>query len=156
MEEKPLVTPINPETLAPQKPSPAVTVIHPKSPALLFIAVILAGIITGFFLSGKSGDSASDTNSAGKDLVNTATEVGSTDTTTFRDTARGTLEAGGLNGEGTHKLIRDGGPSKTAYLVSSIIDLDTYVGKKVEVWGETLRAQKVGWLMDVGRLKILE
>ncbi len=122
---------------------------------LLFIALILAGIVTGYFLSQKTG-SSSGTTASGKDIVNTKTEIGSTDTVTFRDTAQGTLEAGGLNGEGTHKLIRDGGPSKTVYLVSSIIDLDAYVGKKIEVWGETLRAQKVGWLMDVGRLKILE
>jgi len=155
MEEKPLVTPINPETLTPQKPSSAISAIHSKSPALLFIAIIFAGIITGYFLSAKTGGS-SGTTAPGKDIVNTKNEIGSTDTATFRDTAQGTLEAGGSNNEGTHKLLRDGGPSKTVYLVSSIIDLDDYVGKKIEVWGETLRAQKVGWLMDVGRLKILE
>jgi hypothetical protein len=155
MEEKPLVTPINPETLTPQKPKAVVPGVPPKSPVFLFIAIIFAGIITGYFLSKKTGSSSAGT-ASGKDIVNTKTEIGSTDTTTFRDTAQGTLEAGGLNGEGTHKLLRDGGPSKTVYLISSIVDLDAYVGKKIEVWGETLRAQKVGWLMDVGRLKILE
>ena len=61
-----------------------------------------------------------------------------------------------VNGEGTHKLIRDGGPSQTVYLISSVIDMSEFVGKKVQVWGETIDAQKAGWLMDVGRVKILE
>ncbi len=68
----------------------------------------------------------------------------------------GTLEKGGIDGEGTHKLIREGGESQTAYLTSSIIDLDPLVGKKVQVWGETFKGQKAGWLMDVGRVKVLE
>ena len=41
-------------------------------------------------------------------------------------------------------------------MISSVIDLDQYVGKKVEVWGLTLDAVKASWLMDVGRLKVLE
>jgi len=89
-------------------------------------------------------------------MVKSATEVGSTNTATYRDTAIGVVEAGGLNGEGTHKLVRDGGPSQTVYLISSVIDLDQYVGKKVELWGLTLDAVKAPWLMDVGRLKLLE
>jgi len=36
------------------------------------------------------------------------------------------------------------------------VDLDEYVGKKMEIYGQTINAQKVGWLMDVGRLKLLE
>jgi hypothetical protein len=52
--------------------------------------------------------------------------------------------------------VREGGPSQTAYLVSSVIDLDSYAGKKVKVWGETFAAKKVSWLMDVGKIEILE
>lgn len=132
----------------------------PTSKSNLFIIVgiliILAGGITGFFLA-KPNSSVSDTSvAAGKDVVKTANEIGSTDTKTFKDQATGTIEKGGLNGEGTHKLIREGGPSQTVYLISSVIDLDELVGKKVEVFGQTLKAQKVGWLMDVGRVKIVE
>lgn len=83
-------------------------------------------------------------------------EVGSTNLETFSDTATGVIEKGGINGEGSHKLIREGGPSQTAYLTSSVVDLDQFAGKKVQVWGETFSAQKAGWLMDVGRVKILE
>ncbi len=120
-------------------------------PVLLVVAIIGAGVLTGFFLSKKV---ASPTMAPG--TVQEGKEVGSPDIKTFKDTATGVIEKGGLNGEGTHKLIREGGPSQTAYLTSSIIDLDQFVGKKVQVWGETFKGQKAAWLMDVGRVKILE
>ena len=120
-----------------------------------FIAAILLGILAGFALSHLKGSALSATTGPNAPLINTATEVGSTDTKTFRDSAQGLLETGGLGGEGTHHLTRPGGSSQTAYLVSSIVDLDNFVGKQVEVFGETIKAQKVGWLMDVGRIKIL-
>ncbi len=127
---------------------------------LLFVVLVIAGALTGYFLAVRkhSVSASSDVSQtvSGSDVINTKNEVGSKDTRTFRDHALGTLEAGGMNGEGTHKLVRDGGPSQTVYLVSSVVDLDEYVGKKVEIWGETLKAKLVGWLMDVGRLKILD
>lgn len=113
------------------------------------VVVVAAGLGTGYLLSSRKSIVAGG-------FVSSVKEVGSTDTTTFRDSAQGTLEKGGINGEGTHKLIREGGPSQTAYLVSSIVDLDQFVGKKVEIWGETFKAQKAAWLMDVGRVRILE
>jgi hypothetical protein len=158
MENKPLVTPIDPRTLNPETP---VIMTPTKSQAgafYIFVIVVIAGIIAGYFLSRGSllGASKNANMATGKDMVNTANEIGSTDTGTFKDNATGVLEAGGIKGEGTHKLVRDGGPSQTVYLVSSVVDLDTYVGKKVQVWGQTLKAKYAGWLMDVGRLKILE
>lgn len=140
-----LVQPITPISSSP-----------PKS--LLFggtAALVISGIIVGFVLTKVPGLGKNVKGSSAA-MVNTATEVGSTDTQTFRDSAQGTLESGGLNGEGTHKLVRDGGPNQTVYLISSIVDLDQYSGKKVQVWGETIKAQRAPWLMDVGRLKILE
>ena len=74
----------------------------------------------------------------------------------FKDTATGVLEKNGIEGEGTHRLIREGGESQTVYLTSSVLDLDLFVGHKVQVWGETFAAQKAGWLMDVGKVKVLE
>lgn len=122
--------------------------------AVLFI--VLAGSLGGYFLARNNGAVRGTQDAQGGQMVNTATEVGSTDTKTFRDSAQGTLEKGGINGDGTHKLIRDGGPSQTVYLISSVVDLDQFEGKKVEVWGETFKAQKASWLMDVGRVKILQ
>jgi hypothetical protein len=74
----------------------------------------------------------------------------------FKDTATGIIQKGGINGVGTHTLIRDGGPTQSASLTSSTVDLDLFVGKKVEVKGETNAAAKTGWLMDVGSIKILQ
>jgi len=120
-------------------------------PGLVMVIIILSGVLVGYFLSQKG------TGLGGKSTsINTGKEVGSTDTKTFKDTATGVIEAGGLNGDGTHKLLREGGPSQTAYLTSSVVDLDQFVGKKVQVWGETNKGQKASWLMDVGRIKIIE
>jgi len=113
------------------------------------VIIVLLGIVTGYGLVAKSG-STGTTGTAQK-----GQEVGSTNQV-FKDTATGTLEKGGIDGEGTHKLIREGGPSQTAYLNSSVIDLDQYIGKKVQVWGETNKGQKASWLMDVGKIKVLE
>lgn len=128
---------------------------------ILFLAVAIAGFYTGAILK---------TNSSGKlvgtgEFKNIQAEVpsvgvkigdvyGSPDEKAFRDSATGVLDKGGLNGEGTHKIVRPGGPSQTVYITSSVIDLDTLVGDQVTVWGETFKGQKVGWLMDVGRVKV--
>ncbi len=116
--------------------------------------VIFAGIITGGFLAGRRQELAI-TRDGGLKYVETKTEVGSQDTKTFKDMAEGTIEKGGVNGEGSHKLLRPGGPSQTVSLSSSVVDLDQFAGKKVQIWGETNTAMKSGWLMDVGRVKIL-
>ncbi len=75
----------------------------------------------------------------------------------FKDTAVGVLAKNDeKNSEGTHKLLRDGGPSQTVYLTSSVLDLDQFLGHKIQVWGETFSSRKVAWLMDVGRIKVLQ
>ncbi|OGC98822.1 hypothetical protein A2701_02540 [Candidatus Amesbacteria bacterium RIFCSPHIGHO2_01_FULL_47_34] len=127
------------------------------SKVLLFFAallVVVGGIFSGYKLS-RRGVSASGNPATAGEMVNTATEVGSKDTKTFRDSAKGTLEKGGINGEGTHHITREENPAHPVYLVSSIVDLDEFVGKNIEVWGETIKGQKAGWLMDVGRVIIL-
>lgn len=116
-----------------------------------FLIIILAGISTGYFLSQQQSVKQTETK-----FIQTEKAVGSKDTKIFRDSAEGVLEKGGINGEGTHKLIRPGGESQTVYLTSSVVDLNQFVGKKVKVWGETLAAEKAGWFMDVGRLELME
>lgn len=74
----------------------------------------------------------------------------------FKDIATGTLEKGSINGEGTHILNRPGGKSQRASLTSSAVDLDLFIGKNVEVRGETNSSTKTSWLMDVGSIKVLE
>ena len=119
----------------------------------IYGVLIVLGIGTGYLLSRTVGAGALSTSPK---VIKTDTVAGSTDTSTFKDSADGIIEKGGIEGEGTHKLIREGGPSQTAVLVSSVVDLDEYAGKKVKVWGQTMAAKKVAWLMDVGKVEVLQ
>lgn len=74
----------------------------------------------------------------------------------FKDSATGTIEKGSINGIGTHILNREGGATQRASLTSSVVDLDLFVGRKVEVKGETNASNKTAWLLDVGVVKVLE
>lgn len=121
----------------------------------VYAVLVLLGVGTGYVLAqGNSG--ATVLGNKKIEVINGGKVAGVTDTKTFKDSAEGTLEKGGIDGEGSHKLIRAGGPSQTAYLVSSVVDLDQYVGKKVRVWGETFAAKKAAWLLDVGKIELLE
>ena len=66
------------------------------------------------------------------------------------------LLKGGIEGEGSHRILRPGGETQTVYLTSSVIDLSPFVDHKIKVWGETFAAQKANWLMDVGRVEVIE
>ncbi len=122
---------------------------------VITLAVVLAGIGTGWLLSGRVS-SSSGSGVAAPGAKQTAKEAGLADESTFKDTAEGKLESGGISGEGTHHLVRDGGPSQYVYLTSTVIDLESFVGKKVQVWGQTNKGRKAGWLMDVGKIKVVE
>lgn len=121
--------------------------------ALLILAVG-GGIYTGKILAkGNIGGTAPSGNTA-PGATQSLNEAGVDDSESFPDTAEGKLEEGGINGEGTYHLVREGGPGKNVYLTSTIIDLKSFVGKNVQVWGQTLSAKQAGWLMDVGRIKV--
>lgn len=120
---------------------------------IVIVVLVIAGIGSGWILTGKSSVLGSKAGSAAK--VGSG-EVGIVDDKTFRDSAEGKLEEGGISGEGTHHLVREGGPSQNVYLTSTVIDLQSFIGKKVMVWGETIKAKKAGWLMDVGKVKVIE
>jgi len=138
-----------------------------NTPKYIYPAIIIVAILVGF---GASRLFPSQTNTVSKQdslVENQATQVvegqevktgvlyGNT-SKTFADGATGTVKAGGINGEGTHTLEREGGKTQNAALTSSVVDLDLFVGKKVEVKGETNKSNKAGWLLDVGSIKILE
>lgn len=127
-------------------------------PVVLAIVVIILGITSGYFLAGllgKKGKAELSGTTGITSVVVKGKEYG-VKNVDGKDTAIGTIEQGGLNGEGTHKLLREGGPSQTVYLTSSAVDLDQFVGKKVQIWGETFKGQKTGWFMDVLKVKVLE
>ncbi|MBP6979576.1 hypothetical protein KBB41_00845 [Candidatus Curtissbacteria bacterium] len=130
---------------------------------LAFIIVpiisIILGVGTGFVLAQATPTKTSSSLSETKEnsVAEHTEQVQQKDAASFRDKAEGVIEKNDASdGEnfasGTHKLIR-GDESQTAYLTSSVLDLNEYVGQKVTVYGETFSSSQVGWLMDVGRVE---
>jgi hypothetical protein len=135
--------------------SPVSSKKFPSKLVVMFLALVALGIVSGyglFNLKGGGGVKRLQTEVTGP--VSAGDTFGVEDSKAFTDSAEGEMTAGGIDGEGSHHLIREGGESQYVYLTSSIIDLDQFVGKNVKVWGQTFTAQKAGWLMDVGRLEV--
>ena len=118
--------------------------------------VVALGVASAWMLSTRIMNKSvvSGSTSVAPGATSSSTEAGVLDPKIKYDTAIGILKEGGIGNEGTHHLERDGGPSKYVYLTSSVIDLESFVGKKVEVWGETLASRKAGWLMDVAKVQV--
>lgn len=115
------------------------------------IASIVLGGLTGFILANKK------TNGMVSSGIGTPAKNPQADSRTFKDFAEGVIKARpqssdpGEYVEGTHLLERAGAVSVA--LTSSVVDLSKYEGKKVKVYGETQKALKEGWLMDVGKVE---
>jgi hypothetical protein len=133
-------------------------------PILVIVGIIL-GLGTGFFVAQKKlllANSGTGAMATGAQELNSSTKVkvgdtfGSADEKTFRDQAEGILMAGGIDGEGSHHIERGANKTQWVYITSSVVDLDLLVGARVTIWGETNQGKKAGWLMDVGKLKVLE
>lgn len=112
-------------------------------------AAIILGALTGYILSTKGGTSVSP-------LIVGQAKTAQQDSRTFKDFAEGTIKAkaaadSGEYSEGTHLLEREN--AVPVALTSSVVDLSQYEGKKVKVYGETQKALKEGWLMDVGKVE---
>lgn len=125
----------------------------------IFAAFLVLGAASGFFLSQNTGNKTSETAITAEGevaKVEKGAVIGSDDTKTFKDNAEGIIKEDGVDGEGTHHLVRPGGDSQNVYLTSSIVDLSLFVDRKVKVWGQTQKSQVAGWLMDVGRVEVLE
>ena len=127
-----------------------------KALAVLLVVAVL-GIGTGYGLTQISAG-------PGKKLiplpkvssVEKGKTYGASNTKAYPDTAEGKLEEGGIEGEGQYHLVRPGGDSQNVYMTSSTVDLSQFIGKKIKVWGATQTAQTAGWLMDVGKVEVLE
>ncbi len=140
----------------------------PKNQKNIYIIIVIIAIISGFWISRllpttvTLSDTSSDiTNNqqATKIIEGQEVKVGTIYgnlSKNFSDSAIGVIKSGGVNNEGTHTLEREGGVSQNAALTSSVVDLDLFIGKKVEVKGETNDSTKASWFMDVGSIKILE
>ncbi len=125
---------------------------------LILAAAAILGILAGFLISkGKTGGLSTATTQVAKSgSIQQGAAYGSNDTNTFKDTASGIMKKGGIDGEGEYHLVRPGGDSQNVYLTSSIVDLSLFIDRKVKVWGQTQKAKVAGWLMDVGRVEVLE
>lgn len=129
----------------------------PSNPVKLLIGIVavsvILGLLTGYSLFSKNKSGLS---SAGLNIGTPKTAQ--QDTRTFKDFAEGTLKPRPQPSdpseyiEGTHFLERPG--AVPVALTSSVIDLTQYEGKKVKVFGETQKALKEGWLMDVGKVEV--
>lgn len=134
----------------------------PSKPLLIVTLVIAvgAGLITGYLAkrqfasSSEVGTESPATQRVAGNNVKAGDVFGS-NSEAFKDVAEGILQLGGVDGEGSHKLLRPGGDSQTVYLTSSVTDLDKLVGMQVKVWGETYQGQLAGWLMDVGKVEVI-
>jgi len=123
---------------------------------VVFLAIFL-GIGSGYIgarLTAKNVVSVK--NGTSEKSVAAEKAVGKVDKSTFKDKATGFLREGGIDGEGNFHLERPGGKSQNIYLTSTTIDLSKYIGRKLTVWGQTFKARKAGWLMDVGYIEIVK
>ena len=126
-------------------------------PYLIIIIIVGLGIFTGLVASSVQKAKAQNHQAVSLEEEELSPEQQESFAQTFRDEAEGTVEKNDdldKYAQGTHKLLRPGGESQTAYLTSSVLDLDEYVGKKVKVFGETFGSSQVGWLMDVGKVEV--
>ncbi len=131
---------------------PIITAENPKRLLLgIVIAALVLGTLTGYILSTKNKGLNSSS------LIKSPAKSAQQDSRTFKDFAEGTIKARPQPTdpdeyvEGTHLLQREG--AVPVALTSSVVDLSKYEGKKVKVYGETQKALKEGWLMDVGKVE---
>lgn len=146
-------THLNTHHSAPQvAPKKDLTMIY-ISLAAVFMAAL--GSLTGWGIYRTTNSLSSSEKNKAVLSEGTSEQV---DESMFADApdAEGTLVKGGVDGEGTHKLERGQGPDKDIYLLSTVLDLDSFEGKKVQIWGNTISAKDAPWLMDVGRVKVLK
>ena len=119
------------------------------------ILVVVLGVSGAWLLSSKVVNK-SNSGSAAPGVTVTANGAGMLDPNVKYDDATGDLKDGGIGHEGTHHIEREGGPTHYVYLTSSVVDLSTFVGKKVQVWGQTQASKKAGWLMDVAKIQVAQ
>lgn len=126
-------------------------------PVVVIIIIVLAGVLTGIVISSRNKN-ALIAQKAAVSEENLSPDQKKSFNQTFRDSAEGIIQKNDKldkYAQGSHLLIRPGGDDQTAFLTSTVLDLDQYVGKKVKVYGETFGSSQVGWLMDVGKVEVV-
>lgn len=124
---------------------------------IVLVLALFAGAGTGYFVVWAKAQKT--TPPMGVTSSSISPNQAQQDTKTFKDFAEGVIQKkppskNGDYSEGTYLLIR---PSAVPVaLTSSVVDLSSYEGKKVKVYGESNKAVQAGWLMDVGRVDVLQ
>lgn len=120
------------------------------------VAAVVLGVGTGYGLASSGAKSPQSGGLLPNSQIQTAAQK---DTTTFKDFAEGVIQpkpspkSGTADySEGAYILVRVN--EVPVALTSSVVDLSQYKGKKVKVYGETQKALKEGWLMDVGKVDV--
>ena len=111
--------------------------------------VVIVGVGSAWLISGKMMVGGSNPSTLGTKII--SGEVGILDSNIKYANAVGVLKEGGIDSK-----KHSGWAFGTVYLTSSVIDLQGYVGEKIEIWGETISSKKAGWLMDVAKIKIIK
>jgi len=160
MEEVKFQSPeTQPQSSAPLRVVPQRTKFTKILPYFIVLVIVGLGIFTGLVLTSVQKAKAQNQQAKSIEEEELSPQQQESFAQTFRDEAEGTIEKNDdldKYAQGTHKLLRPGGESQTAYVTSSVLDLDEYVGKKVKVFGETFGSSQVGWLMDVGKVEVVE
>lgn len=165
LSSNPSPTPVSTPKAAPVFKAKSLPLLSPQALIIILVVAIglgyfisraypLSGSKTASLLSGEP-EAISTENITDKSTIEAGKLYGDT-ATVFKDSATGTVEKGSINGVGTHILNREGGVSQRASLTSSVVDLDLFVGRRVEVKGETNASKQTSWLLDVGSVKVLE
>lgn len=142
--------------LSPVPPHNSVSLIKKIMPLLAIVLIVGAGLYSGLILHSLNKGKTTTSSGVSGSQEDLPKEVQESQAKTFKDEAEGVIEKNDKMdkyAQGTHKLIRPGGDSQTAFLTSSVLDLDSFVGKKVKIFGETFGSSQVGWLMDVGKVE---
>lgn len=122
---------------------------------IILALAILFGVGTGYYLSTSQKGVVANPIDLNNKPDTAQEDVGAN--RTFRDFAEGKItkkpapKPNETYAEGSHLLVRDG--ATPVALTSSVIDLSKYENKSVKVYGETQKALKEGWLMDVGKVE---
>src|SRR3989344_108222 len=121
---------------------------------ILAVAIVFSGGVTGYVLAQNKSSKTVVSVTGGGTTAEGLSKIVGVASANCKDTGEGDLKEGGTEDSvGSHHLERPGGISQNIYLVSSVVTLDDYVGKKVRVTGETFASEKAGWFMDVCKLE---
>lgn len=138
---------------------PSMLSLFSKKLVLIYIIFVAVGLVVGTGVYAFQSQGTAKVGGRRVELVKSDTEEGVKDPSTYKDTATGKLipNDGKITSEGTHILVR-GGSDQNVYLTSSVLDMTKYEGKVIQVWGQTYQGSdsSTGWLIDVGRVKIVE